>query len=344
MKKITFVRRQYNPYGGAERYFQRLIEAMRERNRYEVQIWHIEQPRWMASWIKMLYYNFQVCSRKKNEFLFSNDRLTCLDIHRAGGGAHKAFLKTKGFTLNPLHPVYLWLEKRTLQNAKTIIANSMKVKKDILDSYDIDPEKIKVIYNGVPIRPFDKESAKRQLCQEFGIPQETKILLYVGSGFERKGVKELLDLFKEIGPDFRAFVVGKEKRIERYEAIAAAHGLDKKLFFTGPRKDVETFYAAADLFLFPTRYEPFSNVVLEALSYENVVFTTAQNGASEILEERYVMKTPDDKSVLPLIERLLTDEEALKKAQKKAGELAKNYSIEKNVEKTIEVIEETLKL
>jgi len=78
VKKITFVRRQYIPFGGAEQYLHRLIDTLKAKNFYEIEIWHIEQPKWMASWIKMLYYNLQVCMKKKDEFLFSNDRLTCL--------------------------------------------------------------------------------------------------------------------------------------------------------------------------------------------------------------------------------------------------------------------------
>lgn len=342
MKKISFVRERFNPYGGAERYFQRLIEEIEQRKEFEVELLEFPQPKWLVSWIKNPLYNYQACRQKGNRFYFSNDRLTCLDIHRAGGGTHKAFLKTKGLSLNPLHPVNLWLEKRTLKNAKIIIANSKKVKQDILDSYDIPENKIVVIYNGVPIRSFDKTQAKFELVDEFEIPLDAKILLYVGSGFRRKGVRELLEILSKIREKFVAFIVGKEKNIEKYQKLSRQLNLSNKVFFTGPRKDVERFYAASDIFVFPTHYEPFSNVVLEALSYETVVFTTKQNGASEILESTFVMEHPRDFSVCQKIEHLLEDVDLLKTEQKKARELAKRFSIESNTDKTIEVIKKAL--
>lgn len=342
MKKITFVRERFNPFGGSERYFQRLIEEIDRRNIFEVEVLEFPQPKWLVSWIKLPLYNFLACLKKKERFYFSNDRLTCLDIHRAGGGTHKAFLKTKGFSLNPLHPVNLWLERKTLQNARCIIANSQKVKNDILASYAIPEEKIEVIYNGVPLQDFDKTTAKEQLCQEFGINSDEKLILYVGSGFERKGVYELLHILAKLQQPFKAFIVGKEKKIDRYLKEAEHLGLKQKVFFTGARKDVEVFYAASDIFVFPTRYEPFSNVVLEALGFENVVFTTRQNGASEILDPFFVMDRPDDFSVCEKIDHLLSDPKKLQHLQKEAKKVAKQHSIARNVDETIRVIEKVI--
>ena len=342
MKKISFVRERFNPYGGSERYFQRLIDEISRRGIFEVEVLEFPQPKWLVSWIKLPLYNFIACLNKRGRFYFSNDRLTCLDIHRAGGGTHKAFLKTKGFTLNPLHPVNLWLEKKTLENAKYIIANSNKVKQDILDSYPISEEKIKVIYNGVVLKSFDKQKAKKQLTKEFGIRADEKILLYVGSGFERKGVHELLQILSKLRQPFKAFIIGKEKKMAHYIKEAERLKLTDRIFFTSARQDVDTFYAASDIFILPTRYEPFSNVVLEALSFENIVFTTKQNGASEILDPHFVMKRPDDFSICGKIDDLLADSQSLERYQKAAREIAKNHSIQRNVNETIGLIEKVM--
>ncbi len=141
LKKITFVRRQDTPFGGAENYLKRLIKELKGRE-IEVELLHFSQPNWLVSWIKLPLYNYQACRAKKDRFYFSNDRLSCLEIYRAGGGTHKSFLKTKGFSFNPLHPIYLWMEKKTFKNSKIIIANSKMVKKDIIIDYGISPDKI----------------------------------------------------------------------------------------------------------------------------------------------------------------------------------------------------------
>jgi UDP-glucose:(heptosyl)LPS alpha-1,3-glucosyltransferase len=103
---------------------------------------------------------------------------------------------------------------------------------------------------------------------------------------------------------------------------------------------VERFYAAADLFLFPTRYAPFSNVVLEALSHGCVAFTTRQNGASEILPPEWVMEHPSDRNILPTLTRILSDSPFLEEKQRKARKIAEAYPIERNVQETLNAIQE----
>ncbi|WP_281950390.1 glycosyltransferase family 4 protein [Nitrosophilus kaiyonis] len=338
MKKISFIRQKYTPFGGAERYLERLINYLKDKN-IECEIVHANLPKWLPSWIKAILFNYKVCKNKKNRFYFSLDRISCPDIYRAGDGVHKAFLKTKGFSLNPLHLTYLYLEKKTFNNAKKIIANSILIKEEIIKYYKIDPKKIEVIYNGIEIKDFDKEKAKKELQKEFKIDDE-KIILFIGSGFKRKGAKEFLEIISQIDIDFKAFIVGKEKNISFYKNYAKELKIDKNVFFTGPRKDVDIFYAASDIFIFPTHYEPFSNVVLEAMSFENIVFTTKQNGASEILKKEYIMQNPKDFSIVSKIKTLLNDEENLNKIQKEMKNIAKNYTIEKNAQKTLEVINE----
>lgn len=342
MKKIYFIRRQHTPFGGVERYFNRLVKELSSRKIYDVEVLHIEQPKWMPSWIKLPWYNYQVCRNRKQGIYFSNDRLSCLDIHRAGGGTHKTFLKVKGFTLNPLHPVYLILEKKALQNSKRIIAISNMVKNDIIRDYGIDPDKIDVVYNGIELEAIEKtQKAKRKarILQEFGINENLPIILYVGSGFERKGVWEMLELLSRLQTPFHAFIVGKEKRMKRYRKHAQELGIAQKVTFTGPRKDVENFYCASDLFLFPTRYEPFGNVILEAMHYGNAVITTKQCGGGELLDEQWLMESSKDLSILSVIEKLLSSKELLESVKSKNEALARQHSIQRNVDETVKVIE-----
>ena len=83
--------------------------------------------------------------------------------------------------------------------------------------------------------------------------------------------------------------------------------------------------------------------MLEALSFKNVVFTTAQNGASEILEDKFVLQSPNDDSALEFIDEILTNHKLLASLQEKAYELSLNFSIEKNAELTLKVIQSLLR-
>ena len=132
--------------------------------------------------------------------------------------------------------------------------------------------------------------------------------------------------------------------IKYYKQLSKDLKIDKQVVFTGPRDDVDDFYTISDVFLFPTRYEPFSNVVLEAMSYNNAVFTTRQNGAHEILEDRYIMSNSKDFSVVDKIDALLKDKEALCAIKQANNIKANELSIELNMQKTITTIKQAQKL
>jgi len=334
MKKITFLRLKPSKFGGAENYLVRLSDELKKRNiKYKIK--YSSAPKFLSSWLKAIWYNLEVCIFKKDKFYFSLERVVCPDIYRAGDGVHKVFLEVeKKSKSNPLHLVYLFIEKRMFKNAKKIIANSKMVKKQIIDTYNIDENKIKVVYNGVPLKPLADFS---DIKKEFNIKNE-KILLYVGSGFKRKGVKEVIEIASKL-KNYKLFIVGKEKKIDEYKNYAKSLGVDA--VFTGVRSDVDKFYSMADIFIFPTHYEPFSNVVLEAMSFKCVVFTTAQNGASEILDSEFVMQNPKDYKI-DLIQKLLNDEKYLNEIKEKNYKTAQNFSIQKNVDETLKVINETL--
>ena len=74
------------------------------------------------------------------------------------------------------------------------------------------------------------------------------------------------------------------------------------------------------------------------MNFENVVFTTSNNGASEILDEDFVMDKPYDTGVILSIDNLLSNKTALDKEKRKNKKLSKLFSIEKNLITTLEVI------
>jgi len=343
MKKIHLIREKASKFGGAEVYLSRLARAL-GGNDIDYQIVNSIFPKFLPSWLRIILFNMQVCLTKKNKFYFSLERIICPDVYRAGDGVHKVFLSVENKSkLNPLHPVYLFLEKRCFNNAKRIIANSNMIKDEIINTYSIDPSKIDVIYNGVESKKVDYEHSFKKLSKEFNLDKDTSVLLYVGSGFKRKGVKEFLQIVAKLKDNnIQAFVIGKEKNLKYYEQLSKDFKVDKRVIFTGPRQDVDDFYTISDVFLFPTRYEPFSNVVLEAMSLENAVFTTKQNGAHEILEDEYIMSNSRDFSVVGKIDALLEDVEALNAIKQVNNLKANNLSLELNLKQTMKTIKKAL--
>jgi len=327
--------------GGAEIYLSRLTNAINEKG-LKYKVINSPLPNFLPSWLRVILFNTYLCVFKKNKFYFSLERLSCADIYRAGDGVHKEFLKViKKTKINPLHSVYKILEKRCFRNSKRIIANSYFIKNEIIKNYDIDPKKISVVYNGININ-HDSCKDSSELTKKFSL-QNKRVILFVGSGFERKGVKDLLYILSRLkSKNFLAFIVGKERRMNSYKLLANELNLDNHVIFTGPKNNVNDYYEISDIFVLPTLYEPFSNVILEAMSYFNVVFTTSQNGASEILDKNFVMKNSSDYSVAEKIDFLLNNETKLDAIKLRNYKTCQNFSIEKNLDKTLKIIDEVI--
>jgi len=107
------------------------------------------------------------------------------------------------------------------------------------------------------------------------------VFLFVGSGFERKGLDRLLET---LPGKVLLLVVGKDRAESHYRAKADKLDLGDRVRFLGPQADVVLFYRAADAFVFPAIYEPFGNVVLEALACGLPVITSLQCGFEEFIE------------------------------------------------------------
>tara|TARA_B110000003_G_C16647930_1_gene532872 strand:- start:1913 stop:2950 length:1038 start_codon:yes stop_codon:yes gene_type:complete len=340
-KKIYLIRSSNTKFGGGENYLTRFSNAL-ERKNIDHQIINSSFPKFLPSWIRAIFFNIQINFMKKDKFYFSLERITCPDLYRAGDGVHKVHLAIeKKSIFNLLHPTYLYLEKRCFRNAKCIISNSTMVKKEIVDSYKIDPKKIKVIHNGIELNEIQYKKSLNKLSLEFSIIKNQLIILFVGSGFKRKGVEEFLRIFSMLQTkNILGFIVGGESKMSHYQNLSKELKIDSKVIFTGTRTDVNDFYSISDIFLFPTHYDPFSNVVLEAMNFENVVFTTSKNGASEILNDDFIFSKPFEEKTISAIDKILRNKALMAKEKKKNKEISKLFSIEKNLQKTLEVIKE----
>jgi UDP-glucose:(heptosyl)LPS alpha-1,3-glucosyltransferase len=338
-KKIYLIRSGRTKHGGAENYLSRLSKALEKKN-IDYQVINSPFPRFLPSWLRSILFNIQLCFIKQDKFFYSLDRITCPDLYRAGDGVHKVFLSIEAKSkFNLLHPTYLYLEQKCFKNAKSIIANSQMIKDEIISTYDINPSKIDIIYNGIEFKEVDYQKSFKKLSKEFRIIQNQPILLYVGSGFKRKGVEEFLRIVAKLKTKgVKAFVVGKENHMSYYQNLSKKLNIDNQIFFTGPRTDVNDFYTISDIFLFPTHYDPFSNVVLEAMYFENAVFTTRSNGASEILDSNFIMNSPFDKKVITSIDNLLSGITNLKEVKIRNKKISKQFPIEKNLIRTLKVI------
>jgi len=225
-------------------------------------------------------------------------RILKQDVLRSGGGSHRGFLERFGREsglwrrlwqkVSIYHRSVLAIEKRQYRGEgfTEILAVSAEVKRDLMTNYRIPEHKITVLYNGVdPTRfhPNRRDEARTAIRQQWGIPADANVVLFVGSGFRRKGLDRLLSIWNSPGlKNSWLLVVGDDARIARYKMWGERAGKGR-IVFAGRQFDVENYYAAADLLALPAVQEAFGNVVLEALSSGLPVLVSREVGAAEIL-------------------------------------------------------------
>jgi UDP-glucose:(heptosyl)LPS alpha-1,3-glucosyltransferase len=188
------------------------------------------------------------------------------------------------------------------QSGATFVALSNFVADAFERYHRIRPECIKVIYNGVDCRRFSPEhrrSYRDALRKQLGIHEETLCLLLAAHNFRLKGVPELLRLASRLVANRHAahLVIAGGKHLTNWQRVAIRLGLAERITFLGAVSDMAPYYAAADVYVHPTYYDPCSLVLLEAAASGLPIVTTRRcNGAVELFREGESILTAQEPS------------------------------------------------
>src|SRR5213079_1461997 len=147
-------------------------------------------------------------------------------------------------------------------------------------------DRLSVVYNGVDLESFhprNRHVERRGARAEIGVAADAWTLLFVGSGFERKGLATAIDAFAALADRSSRLVVVGKGSTQPFRDRATRLGVDRRIAWLGPRPDIERWYAAADVVVLPSRYEPFGNVHLEALASGVPVVASAAAGGAEVI-------------------------------------------------------------
>lgn len=183
------------------------------------------------------------------------------------------------------------------------VAVSQGVRQELIADYGTEPSRIRVIPNGVDLAEFAPEALapmRTEARARWGLPEGVPVALFVGD-FRRKGLGPTIAALAATGhPEARLLVAGRGEA-EAYRAQARSLGLGDRVVFTGFLPEVRPAFAAADAFVFPTRYEPFGMVIAEAMAAGLPVLTTRRAGAAEWIqngEEGLLVDDPADVAAL----------------------------------------------
>ena len=215
--------------------------------------------------------------------------------------------------------------------ASEVIVNSNYMKNELQRLFGLPYEKINVIPNGVNMNLFNGIERDYNFRRKFAMDNE-KIILFMGRLVYEKGIQHLIAAMPKILEgyhDTKLVICGKGGMIDELKAQVNSLGISEKVYFAGymGQKNVQKMYKAADISVFPSTYEPFGIVALEAMLSENPVVVSDIGGLNEIVQHKENgMKTycGNPNSIADAILELLYDHKLCAEITKKAKNKVRN--------------------
>ncbi len=184
----------------------------------------------------------------------------------------------------------VWLEKTALEMADAVIAVSAETKRDVERLFDIRPERLHVIYNGIDLAEYRKTNSTAAL-ERYGIDRTKPFLLFVGRITRQKGIIHLVRAIEHMNDGFQIVLCAgapdtPEIGREMEEAVAEVSRKRAGVIWIREmvdKKSVIELYSHAAVFCCPSVYEPFGIINLEAMACETAVVASAVGGIKEVV-------------------------------------------------------------
>ena len=252
---------------------------------------------------------------------------------------HNAWLKSPSHiskqTLG-IYSFYQWLfsklnaywEISALRDVPCIISVSNKVKADLID-IGISEKQITTIINGVDLDEFKpRTEISQMLHHELSLNLNTPLGLFAGDiRTNRKNLDSVLRAVLNV-KDMHLVVIGETSK-SPYPKMVDDLGLTDRIHFLGYRKDIARLMRGCDFFVFPSRYEACTLVLLEALASGLPAITAVSTGGSEIVESNCGIVLDDSEDISQLVEALGNMSEDLERTRSmsaSARQVAEKYS------------------
>jgi UDP-glucose:(heptosyl)LPS alpha-1,3-glucosyltransferase len=357
--KIALAHKHFDLRGGTERVLYRTAKGLKDRG-HEVHLFcgqfrippppgvvghpvpYLPWPR-TARLLSFALLAPRFIARHSCDVVMSFDKMARQDVFRSGGGPHRLFLEKMirhsrpwrrlWYRVSPYHPSMISIERYQLGplGTRKIIAVCQLVKRELMEAYGVPENKIVVIHNGVDLERFHprtRQERGKRTRNTLGIAPHDSVVLFVGTGFRRKGLDRLLQLWAL--PELKGIyllIVGNDARLAYYRR----RWNRGKILFVGAQQVVEDYFAAADLFVLPSVQEAFGNVVLEALASGLPVLTVEGVGATDKLDgplREGILADPDDAEELKSKILKLLDPDSWPLYSREARRVAERYSWE----------------
>jgi len=378
--KIALHHTRFGTTGGSEGYLAVLVRRLLEKG-HEVHVFtprvvgdrippglhvHLLKTARFPHWRKVLSFaRAQARAARDPSFdlVVGFGRTLEQDLYRDGSGPQADYLAWRASMKPPWSRPFLFLDPTqritlALERARfshpglvRIQAVSGLVRDALARRYPHLADRIRVVHNGVDTRRFSpkrREALRREALAALDLKEGPATFLFLGNDYLRKGLDLLLAGLAGLGGDWRLLVAGRERRLGFYKSLAAGLGLKERVRWLGPRRDVENLYAASEALLFPTRFDTFPNVPLEAMASGLPAAVSAAAGTAEVLEGEakiLLVENPGDPASWNRAARALLEPSFREKAARAGLDLAlREFTWEKHLEKLLPLYEEAARL
>lgn len=259
-----------------------------------------------------LFFNlltlYKICKKYKIDILHSHHRYFDL----------LAFFVSKFINVRTITTVHSKVTGRRWLSYKSdkIIAVAENIRKHLIHTFPINGNNIKVIYNFIDPEEFNTKSGTHNLKSEMGLPEDSFVIGFIGRiDFEEKGIDILLKAFKNVSmkrEDSYLLLIGEGKDYEKTKQQIESGNL--KAILINEVTDIKSFYDLIDLFVLPSRIDPFPMVMLEAGLMKRPFVGSNVDGIRELIDdmrngllfksnnqvdlESKMIKSIDDKSLI----------------------------------------------
>ena len=204
--------------------------------------------------------------------------------------------------LNPLHPILLMLEREHFfkRQYSKVIVTTTAVQSDLERLYNVPRNHVEVVPNGFNPSEFNLEnrfSKRSTIRTQYGITDDTFVLLFAANELERKGFYTLVRAMSHLREAKVIVLVVGRYEIAEAQKVVNGHQMSNQIRLCGSTSNIAEFHSAADAFVLPTKYEAFCLAILEALGSGLPVITTRVPGAYNAIVERVnglLLDNPED--------------------------------------------------
>ncbi len=242
--------------------------------------------------------------------------------------------------------IYDWKFKNACINADTIIAVSEQTKQDIIDFYNINPDKIKVVYqtcNAIFKKQCDT-LFKEQVKEKYHLPEH--FILNVGTIEQRKNAFEIVKAIHQHAIDVPLFIVGRSTDYaQKIQAYIKEHQLENKVFLLHNvnTEELSALYQMADVFIYPSTFEGFGIPIIEALYSRTPVITTKGGCFSEPGGDAALyLESINPQNIADALNQVLSDKDLAENMVRTGTQHVQKFNADTLTQQLLNVYKETL--